>query len=138
VPTLLEDKDAIRDLLAEYCFAFDNGQFERWIALFTEDGVFDVGGRLRLVGHEQLRAYVGKIPLTDGRPMLKHCVMNELIRVDGDQAAIDSYLLVVQGAEKKLAVTIAGRYADRVVRTPAGWRFAERKAFLDLSQKFGT
>jgi uncharacterized protein (TIGR02246 family) len=138
VATLLEEKDAIRELLAEYCFAFDGGDFERWVGLFTDDGIFDVGGRIRLVGRERLREYVKKIALTDGKPMLKHCVMNEIIRVVGDAARVESYLLVAQGAEKRLAITIAGRYEDRLVRTPDGWRFAERKAILDLSQRFGT
>lgn len=135
VPTLLEDKDSIRDLLSEYCFAFDAGDFDRWAGLFTEDGVFEVDGRLRLVGRDQIRGYANHVPLTNGSPMLKHCVMNEIIRVDGDAARVDSYLLVARGVEEKLTLALAGRYRDRLVRTVAGWRFAERKALLDLIQR---
>ena len=37
--SLLEEKDAIRDVLSAYCFYMDNGEFDRWAALFAEDGM---------------------------------------------------------------------------------------------------
>ncbi len=37
----LEDKDAIREVLGEYCFRLDGGQFDQMAALFTEDGTWD-------------------------------------------------------------------------------------------------
>ena len=36
MPTPLEDKDAIRELLAEYCFCLDECRFGEMGALFTE------------------------------------------------------------------------------------------------------
>ena len=41
MPTAVEDKDAIRDVLAEYCFRLDDGRFAEMAALFTEDGTWD-------------------------------------------------------------------------------------------------
>jgi hypothetical protein len=41
MPTALEDKDAIREVLAEYCFRLDGGDFTGMAALFTADGVWD-------------------------------------------------------------------------------------------------
>ena len=42
--SMLEEKEAIRDLLATYCFHLDGGELNKWVELFTEDGTFDVGG----------------------------------------------------------------------------------------------
>ena len=36
--TTLEDKEAIRELLSEYCFRMDEFRFAELGALFTEDG----------------------------------------------------------------------------------------------------
>ena len=36
MPTAVEDKDAIREVLAEYCFRPDDGRFAEMAALFTE------------------------------------------------------------------------------------------------------
>ena len=36
----LEEKDAIREVLARYCFALDDGKFAEMAALFTEDGTW--------------------------------------------------------------------------------------------------
>jgi hypothetical protein len=41
MPTAVDDKDAIRELLAEYCFRLDDGRFAEMAALFTEDGTWD-------------------------------------------------------------------------------------------------
>ena len=41
MPTAVEDKDAIREVLAEYCFRLDNDRFADMAALFTEDGTWD-------------------------------------------------------------------------------------------------
>ena len=39
--TELAEKDAIREVMAEYCFRLDNDRFAEMAALFTEDGTWD-------------------------------------------------------------------------------------------------
>ena len=41
MPSAVEEKDAIREVLAEYCFLLDDGRFAEMAALFTEDGTWD-------------------------------------------------------------------------------------------------
>jgi hypothetical protein len=41
MPSTLEEKDAIRELLAEYCFRLDDGHFAEMAALFAEGGSWD-------------------------------------------------------------------------------------------------
>jgi ketosteroid isomerase-like protein len=130
----LEDKDAIRELMARYCFHIDAAEFEEWLQLFTEDGVFEVVNLGRFAGREQLRQFLGSIPLTDGLPMMKHCVMNEIVEVTGDTAAARAYIVVVHGGEH-VSVRVAGRYEDRLRRVNGRWLFAERKAYLDFMSR---
>jgi 3-phenylpropionate/cinnamic acid dioxygenase small subunit len=129
--TVLEEKEAIRELQARYCFHFDNGEFDQWLELFTPDGVFDLGRLGRHAGREALRTFLQSIPLTNGLPRMKHCVMNSIVTVQQEAAQAQSYVVVVGGGEK-LGITIAGRYEDRLVKSAGAWRFAERKVFFDL------
>jgi len=128
---VLEDKDAIRELLACYCFHFDNGEFERWLELFTEDAVFDLGTRGRFAGRDALRTFLTIIPLTDGLPGMRHCVMNSIVAVDGDRATAQSYVAVVQGG-RTVGINVMGRYEDRLIKHNGAWRFAERKVHFDM------
>jgi len=124
--SVLEDKDAIREVLAAYCFHFDSGAFDLWLTLFTADGAFDLGPRGRFSGHQALANFVKAIPLTNGQPMMRHCVMNSIVSVQGEHATARSYVVVVHG------ITLAGRYEDQLAKTDGVWRFTERKVHFDL------
>jgi len=130
--SVLEEKDAIRELLARYCFHFDLGAFDDWIDLFTPDAVFDVGPRGRFAGQVGLRHFLKDVPLAEGRPLVKHCVMNSIVTVDGANATAESYVVVIN-AGPPLGLTLVGRYDDRLVKTPHGWRFRTRRTHFDLS-----
>jgi hypothetical protein len=134
MPTLLEDKDAIRELLAEYCFLFDAAEFDDWVRLFTKDGVFQVQNVGRFAGRDQLLQFVRSIPLTDGSPLMKHCVMNTIIDVQGDVATVRTYVVVIRGGQR-VDIGVAGRYRDSVRRVHGRWLFAERQAFLDFMNR---
>ncbi len=99
--SVLEEKDAIHETIANYCYHFDGGEFDKWLDLFTEDGIFNAGETAGIhTGKEALRTFVdgvpGRIPMKDGMPLLKHCVMNEIIKVNGDEATAMSYIIVVR------------------------------------------
>jgi len=131
VPSVLEEKDAIRELMARYCFHFDNGEFEQWLDLFTEEAIFDLGARGRFAGRDALRKFLKIIPLTNGLPGMRHCVTNSIVTVAGDQATAQSYVIVVQGADI-VGISVAARYEDRLVKHGGAWRFTERKVHFDL------
>jgi 3-phenylpropionate/cinnamic acid dioxygenase small subunit len=128
---VLEEKDAIHEHMARYCFHFDNGEFDAWLDLFTPDGAFDLGARGRFAGRQSLQTFLKSLPLTGGVPMMKHCVLNSIVTVSGDRATAQSYVVVIRGGEH-LAITVAGRYEDQLVKTASGWRFQERKVHFDL------
>ena len=126
-----EDREAIRELIARYCFHFDNGEFEEWIHLFTEDGAFDLGARGRFAGRSALREFLTVVPLVDGRPPMRHFVTNIILHVADDTATALSYVLVV-GAADVPTVNVAGRYDDRLAKIDGTWRFTERRVYFDL------
>ncbi len=129
--TVLEEKDAIRELSARYCFAIDGARYEEWVDLFTEDGHFAVAGMFERDGRKALREFTATIPVNPkGLPGFKHCILNQLIEVRGESATGECYFLLVQGGSP-LRVDIAGRYVDRLVKQEGRWLFASRIAHFD-------
>ena len=118
-----EDRDEIRDLFARYCVHMDAGEAAEWAALFTEDGVFDMGTG-PIVGREALAVFAGSI----GGSM-HHMVMNEVIDVDGDVASSHVSLLVVAGGQ----LSTTGRYRDTLRREDGRWHLAKRTLTLDTT-----
>jgi hypothetical protein len=130
--SVLEDKDRIRELLARYCFHYDEAQFDRWLALWTDDGVLDIDGR-SIRGRAGLEGFTRAAVLVDGRPPMKHLVMNEIITVEGATATASCYLVVVRKTpDGALAASTAGIYEDRLVKRDGAWYFAQRKVRRDL------
>jgi hypothetical protein len=82
--TPIEDKEAIRELLSEYCFRMDDCRFAELGALFTEDGDW-IAPYARARGPAEIAALMARnIP---AEPKRKHFIMNSLIRLDGDRAS---------------------------------------------------
>jgi len=73
MPSAIEEKDATREVLAEYCFALDGGRYDDMAALFTEDGAWDTAfgaatGRAAIAGQARdIRLRAG-----DNRPRAVH------------------------------------------------------------------
>jgi hypothetical protein len=133
--TPIEDKEAIRELLSEYCFRMDDLRFAELGALFTEDGDW-IAPYARARGPTEIAALMARNIPAD--PKRKHFIMNSLIRLDGDRAsARTSYLVVLQATGAGLVPSVAGTYEDVLVRTTAGWRFRERRLVHDLVAELG-
>ena len=128
---LLEEKDAIRELIGRYCFYIDLGKYDEWADTFTEDAVFEVSGMFRFDGRAAIREFANHIPKNaSGLPGMKHCTFNHVIEVSGDRASATCYLLVVREGTP-LHVDIAGRYEDELVKRAGRWLFTHRAAFFD-------
>ena len=125
--SMLENKDAIREVLAEYCFCLDGGRFEEMAALFTADGTWhtDFGqgiGPAGIVAHARsLRS--GAAPVRRG----VHLTTNIVIRLDGERAQIRSNWIVAQNTDAGPVVSSAGGYADEMVKQDGRWLFHYRK-----------
>ena len=124
----LEDKDAIREVLAEYCFRLDGGRYDDMAALFTEDGTWDTAfgkgtGRAAIAGlARDIRAMAG-----DNRPRAIHLVTNIAIALDGDSAEVRSNWTVVQNSPDGPKIGSGGGYLDQMVKENDRWLFRYRK-----------
>jgi hypothetical protein len=136
--TILEEKEAIRDVLSAYCFYVDNGEFDKWTELFTEDGVFDAGALTKVQGREAIKNFIVKaVPSKGEGPARKHCTMNSIIQVNGMEARADSYIIVVRESEQGIMTSLAGRYEDLLIKQGETWRFKVRKIHFDITGDLG-
>ena len=79
----LTEKDAIRELMAEYCFCLDNDRFVDMAALFTEDGTWDTAFG-KGTGRDGVEALVRRLRASaTSRQRAIHHVTNIVIKVDG-------------------------------------------------------
>jgi 3-phenylpropionate/cinnamic acid dioxygenase small subunit len=133
----LEDKDAIRELLAEYCFLLDSYQLKEFSQLFAEDGEWTSrnGGATGPAGIEAFLRQL--VPEPGPGTRRKHFTANIIIRLDGDQAEVTSNFLVVRDAAAGPAIAVAGTYYDIVVRSGANWRFKSRRLTHDIAGESG-
>ncbi len=121
------DKDAIRELLATYCFKLDNDKFDEMAALFTEDGTWDTAfgkgtGRPGIVAQARGIASGGA-----PRPRRVHLTANIVIDLNGDTASVRSNWTVIQNGPSGPHIGSAGGYEDQVVRQDGQWLFRYRK-----------
>ena len=96
--SVIEEKDAIRDMMTRYCLAIDAGRYEEWVQCFTEDGIFDSPILGKWQGRDALRAFTAKYREWTGDTQSRHCVMNILIDIQGQTATAESYLLLTHAA----------------------------------------
>jgi len=121
----MSDKDEIRELLARYCFALDEGRFEDMAALFTPDGVWETAfgtGR----GREGIVAQAKSIAMGP-RPKRVHLTTNIVINLNGNAATVRSNWLLFQNASTGPVIGSGGAYYDRVVKQGGQWFFAHRR-----------
>ena len=120
--TTLGDEFDIRRLLAMYCQLLDDGRFDEWIELFTEDIEFVVMG-MHKHGHADLRGFIEPSQQADARG--KHMISEPWIRLESGTAA--SATTDFAWVSKQGVVGQAGRYHDRIVKHDDRWRFQRRE-----------
>jgi ketosteroid isomerase-like protein len=131
----LEDREAIRELQATYCFLVDDGRFDELVdSCFAADARCDFRilasglDPLLAEGHEEIRAFF-KDTIAGLLRDMSHTVHNQRIAIEGDRASAESYFeLTAIDATSGEAVLGGGRYVDCYRRLGGAWRFQERRA----------
>ncbi|HMD62987.1 MAG TPA: nuclear transport factor 2 family protein [Stellaceae bacterium] len=128
MPTAVEDKDSIREILAEYCFRLDDGRFAEMAALFSENGTWDTAFG-RATGRAAIAELAGNIRAQAGeqRPRGVHLVTNISITLDGASAQARSNWTVVQNSPEGPKIGSGGAYRDELVKEHGQWLFRYRK-----------
>lgn len=124
----LLDEHEITRLCYRYGAALDDRDWERLRTCFTADAVTEYEGLGRFEGYPAIegvcQAALGPLDRS------QHLIGNVSVDVDGDTATAQCYLHaqhVKAGTAGGDLYLLAGRYTDRVTRTPDGWRFAHRR-----------
>jgi 3-phenylpropionate/cinnamic acid dioxygenase small subunit len=133
----LEDKDAIRELLARYCFLLDGYRLSEFAALFAADGEW-ISRNGKATGPEAIeRLLRDLVPEPMPGKRRKHFTANIVIELSTDRASVVSNFLVVRDSPSGPAIAVAGTYDDMVVRTPEGWKFKSRRLSHDIAGESG-
>jgi hypothetical protein len=123
----LADRLAIAELLADYCTALDSRDWDGLRRFFAPGAGCDYGSLGSPRGVDAIIALIsGTLRTLDAT---QHLIGNVTAAVDGDEATAGCYLIsehVRTGTPGGEHYTIGGRYADRLVRTPEGWRVTSR------------
>jgi len=128
MPSAIEEKDAIREVLAQYCFRLDDGRFDQMAALFTENGTWDTA-----FGQATGRAAIAELARSlreragEQRPRAAHLVTNISIALDGANARVRSNWTVVQNSPEGPKIGSGGAYQDEMVKEGGEWLFRYRK-----------
>ena len=125
--TTTDDRAGIIDVTHRYCWALDSRQWQLLDDVFLADATAELASspladRAAIVARVQ-RAIM---PLD----ATQHTVTNHMVEVRGDEAECVCYLHaqhVRAAAEGGPLCVVAGRYHDRLARTPEGWRIAHRR-----------
>lgn len=113
-------------LVLDFAYFSDRQEYEALVALFTGDGVMHRPNGDRLVGRDAiLKAYQARHA---GR-MTRHICTNIRITIESPERARGfTYAVVYSAAASEPTKSQVGEFEDDFVRTPAGWRFQERRA----------
>lgn len=131
MPTMVEDKDAIREIMAEYCYHLDERRFDEMAGLFAEDGTWETA-----FGTATGRANIAALAASLGKPgeapvRRVHYVTNIVIKLDGDRAGVRSNWVQIDnsapGSGLGPKIGSGGGYVDTMVRQGGRWLFQHRK-----------
>jgi uncharacterized protein (TIGR02246 family) len=131
--SVLEDKDAIREVMAAYCHALDACRFADVARLFADDGIWttDYGEAKGRAAIEQMLRDI--VPAKGEGPQRKHYIANIIIKVNGDSADSISDYLVVRESGPDLIPVMGGTYKDKWVRRDGTWRFQRKELVHDIA-----
>ena len=124
---LIEDREAIRELIAKYCHGVDGRDEDLFMSIWTHDAKYLIGGPFG--DHEGTEGIQGiLLGLWSTFTEMHHWATNVVIEVDGDQARAWCNADVTGTDTKGRALMFAASYTDQLRRVGEGatWKFTER------------
>ena len=133
----LEDREQIRELLAEYIRCLDTRDHATYSQLFAQDGelTFAQG---HAIGPKAIRALMedGERKADPSRIAAMagsvHLLTDLSIHLDGDQATAHSRWTLIVRRDGGPVVSASGHYSDLLVRENGAWKFKKREIVADL------
>ena len=124
--TLLAEREIGRMIVA-YAAANDAGEWDAVAAMYVADGRMSrpIAPADFIAGRDAIVAAFKARPARTTR----HIVANIRVDVSGDSATATSQILLFTAAG---VAPLVGSYNDKLIATPEGWRFTERRGSLDF------
>jgi len=117
----MEDRQAICDLLARYCYLIASGDVDGVLELFTEDCRVEILGQ-HYEGEAGLRALYAASLAVQPKPYIH----NHLIEALDDDSATGRCVLEIRQIRDGEAGVGGGCYEDRYRKEDGAWRFEQR------------
>ncbi len=129
----LEDREAIRDLIAAYGPLADSGDAQGVAALWTADGIYAVDGFAEARGHAAIAALItGPVHQALMARGCAHVLGPAAIDLAGDRATARCHSVVLARAGEAWDPVRVAANRWELARTPEGWRVTRRdNALLD-------
>lgn len=130
-------REAIRELLAQYCFLLDDHDLTAFAALFEQGGHW-ISRNGNANGPDAIAVLLsGLVPAPGPGTRRKHLTTNIVISLNGPVAQVKSNFLVIRDTAAGPAVAVAGTYRDIVACTGSRWLFRRRELFHDIAGESG-
>lgn len=134
---MLLAKEEIKDLVLSYCRAIDRKDFELLATLYHPGAGDEHGCNPSGTAQEFFDILPGMMEVSE---VLQHNITNHLVKVDGDYAEGEAYLVahtLVDMDEHRYAFLMGARYLDRYQRIDGVWKFNHRRVVADWVQHYG-
>jgi gamma-hexachlorocyclohexane dehydrochlorinase len=127
----LESRFALQDLTADYCHGFDKRDTARFLAIWWDDCVWEIGPPFgRFEGHSGIQRAIHDV-LWPAWRATSHFTTNLRVTFDGpDRAAGVCDVDCIGTTADGQAQTISATYADRFERRTGVWKIARREVTM--------
>ncbi len=128
----LESRESIRDLAYEYCHGFDKRDYQRFLSIWWDDCIWDIGPPFgRFEGHPGIHAAIHDV-LWPAWKESHHITSNNHITFNGSDHAhsvcdVDCMGLLME--EQELTV-VGATYEDQLERRAGIWKIVLRKVAI--------
>lgn len=150
----VEDYVMIEKLLMRYAAAYNTGDADTYVSLFTPDASFELlrnTGEAPFLGPFTGREAIRKQWFPNGASpdagrkfgAMRHVTTNYEINVTGETATVRAFFMeVVSNGEsippgsKPPTIHAMGRYEDDLVKVDGTWYFSKRRVITDMNEKW--
>ena len=133
----ISDEQSIKNILYEYGYRIDAGDFAGIGELFADATLTADGTDVDVRGADAIQKYYEsstRIYEDTGTPKTKHVFSNLLIEIDEEGALATSranYFVMQQTDALPLQIIVSGRYEHRYSKRDGRWRLTHKKFYVD-------
>ena len=133
----VEDRLAIQELYARYCWAIDTGDPDALVATYTSDGAFEPPTGQVIAGHEALRTWAiarAAFRKTEATTNGQHWSTNLVAEGDGVRAKARCYFMRIaqKGDPMSVIFDVSGWQSDELRKIDGAWKFQSRKVSRNM------